>query len=180
MYLVPAEQRQILQAKQPKRPSKKPLPPKKPKRPKPGSRLHPYDKWVKIRGKIREYRKDREARVRTVADFLKFVLPTTPPPRYPVDSLLLRRRKPEPPQLFLLPLRLRAIYTRPRKVDLTTMTGLLTTMRTLLMAGLSRKMRKSMAGRNLVPWPVRTSLRTSVSGVFSTRNMAYVTRVTCS
>ena len=78
MYLVPAEQRQILQAKQPKLPSRKPLPPKKPKRPKPRSRLHPYDKWVKVRGKIREDQLEREARVKTVADFLKSVLPQSP------------------------------------------------------------------------------------------------------
>ena len=128
MYLVPADQLHKHRQKSPvKKPTPKPLA-KKPKLHK-QRRPHPYEKWVKVRGKIREADLGREARVKAVADFLKFVLPTTPPPRYPVDSLLLRRRKPEPPQLFLLPLRLRAIYTRPRKVDLTTMTGLLTTMR---------------------------------------------------
>ena len=86
MYLVPAEQRQVLPAKQPpkRRSSRKPLPPKKPKlpkppkRPKPRSRLHPYDRWVKLRGKIREDEIEREARVKAVADFLKSVLPQPP------------------------------------------------------------------------------------------------------
>ena len=94
MYLVPVEQRQIIQAKQPKRLSRKPLPPKKPKRPKPRSRLHPYDKWVKVRGKIREDEIEREARVKEVADLLKSVLPHSSPPPPPV----VHRRQTTPTQ----------------------------------------------------------------------------------
>ena len=103
MYLVPAEQRQILPAKQPpKRPSRKPLPPKKPKRPKrpkPRSRLHPYDKWVKVRGKIREDELEREARVKTVADFLKSVLPrSSPPPPLPPPPPVVHQKQTTPTQ----------------------------------------------------------------------------------
>ena len=96
MYLVPAEQRQVLPAKQlPKRPSKKPISPKKPKRPKPRSRLHPYDKWVKVRGKIREDELERKARVKAVADFLKSVLPrSSPPPPSPPPVVHQRQTTP--------------------------------------------------------------------------------------
>ena len=92
MYLVPAEQRQISPAKQPKRPSRKPFPPKMPKRPKPRGRLHLYDKWVKVRGKILEDEIGREARVKAVADFLKSVLPQSPPPLLPAEHTVPRRQ----------------------------------------------------------------------------------------
>ena len=50
------------------------------KSPKPPSRRsqHPYEKWVKFRGKIRDDEIGREARVKAVADFPKSVL-TLPP-----------------------------------------------------------------------------------------------------
>ena len=62
MHLVPADQldkhRQISPpAKKPKRP-----PATKSKRPKLQRRQHTYDKWVKVRGKIREAELEREAK----------------------------------------------------------------------------------------------------------------------
>ena len=79
MYLVRAEQRQNSPAKPPKRLSRKP------KRPKPRSRFHPYDKWVKVRGKICEDQLERDVRVKAVADFLKSVLPQPPTSLLPAE-----------------------------------------------------------------------------------------------
>jgi len=65
-----------------KMPRKPPLPKKRntnkrPVKKKKKKSQHPYDKWVKLRTKLREAEVERKRPTKTIADFLKQVLHTT-------------------------------------------------------------------------------------------------------
>jgi hypothetical protein len=81
MYLVSAEQFQMCKLE----PKLSPLPSKKwnnkERMKKKSAPQHDYDKWIKIRKKIREKDVTRNVKIKNIANFFKQVLPKSPGPK---------------------------------------------------------------------------------------------------